>query len=134
MINPKKRRIQYSVTVFDQKKCKSKFVRFIAGVLIVVFFLSCFMIAFNKGNVFDSKKIFIVVAGRANNSKPLDRLAKDVKEMGGAGEIFESESGYFVAINVYRDKDSADNVLTETQKVFKNAKVVSLVAKKINYY
>ena len=93
------------------KKRALKPVIFISLFFLIIFFISAILVVSKRSNMcFEARTYYIVYADKNKNSDLLFKVQKNVKDLGGAGVLFEKNNEYYVAISVYNNKDDAKEI------------------------
>ncbi len=98
--------------------------------IIVIIFISNYIK--NKSNkVFLEDSFFLVYVEKSKNVKELENLQDNLKELGGAGKIYQKDNFYYLISNVYKSQDSAKTVVENHKAVYKNANILEIKTKKL---
>lgn len=91
----------------------------------------CVVVRNKYKNEFLETSIHFVFAEKSKNIKELENIQDQVKEFGGAGKIYHKDGVYYLILNAYFDKESADLVVDNNKNIYMNAGVLELKTKKI---
>lgn len=104
-------------------------------VIIAIFGIAslCCVAMFKKEkDYFSEKKIYVVYVKKSLKQNDLSVLQRDLKILGGAGEIFKYKENYNLLSSVYREKSDADEVVKNISTTFKEADYLTLTIKKVS--
>lgn len=105
---------------------------FIFIILIcVIIFVSIWLNKKTKKEFLETS-IFFVCANVSKNKKELENMQDNVKDFGGAGKIYQKDEFYYLIINSYFDKESAELVVNNNKKVYENIQILELKTKTIS--
>ena len=121
------------------KRVKNKREMLIFSAIIFIFIILICVIVFvsiwlNKKSKkeFLETSMFFVCANVSKNKKELENMQDNVKDFGGAGKIYQKDEFYYLIINSYFDKDSAELVVNNNKKVYENIQILELKTKTIS--
>lgn len=105
---------------------------FIFIILIcVIIFVSIWLNKKSKKEFLETS-IFFICANVSKNKKELENMQDNVKDFGGAGKIYQKDEFYYLIINSYFDKESAELVVNNNKKVYENIQILELKTKTIS--
>ncbi|MBQ4541891.1 MAG: hypothetical protein IJA23_03450 [Clostridia bacterium] len=105
---------------------------FIFIILIcVIIFVSIWLNKKSKKEFLETS-MFFVCANVSKNKKELENMQDNVKDFGGAGKIYQKDEFYYLIINSYFDKESAELVVNNNKKVYENIQILELKTKTIS--
>lgn len=121
------------------KRAKNKREILIFSAIILIFIILICVIIFvsiwlNKKSKkeFLETSIFFVCANVSKNKKELENMQDNVKDFGGAGKIYQKNEFYYLIINSYYDKESAELVVENNKVVYENIQVLELKTKTVS--
>ena len=104
--------------------------------IFIIFICAIFFIFLslkkNTKKDFLEQSMFYVCAAKSKNIKELENMQDNVKEFGGAGKIYQKDGYYYLILNSYLDKESAENVAGNNKTVYENVQVLELCTKKVS--
>lgn len=119
----------------NNKTSQMRIISVISIIFIFFIFLIflAFVLHFKRDKMFKQTTFYFVYAEKSQNSSDLENLSEKIKNLGGAGKIFQYEKYYYLILNVYNDEESAENVVKNNKEIYENISVLKLSSKKISY-
>ena len=103
--------------------------------VIILLFLIIYFVIFTKSKSkkeFLETSIYYVCAAKSKNKKELENMQDDVKNFGGAGKIYQKDEMYYLVLNAYYDKNSADLVAENNKEIYQDVNVLELKTKGVS--
>ncbi len=114
------------------KKSGAKAVIFSVLFFFIIFLVTAILVVSKRSNLcFSVRSFHIVYAGKDKTEELVLDLQKQIKDLGGAGVIFEKNTEFLVAVSVCNDGGDAKDVARGLQASFEGAGVTEIVCKGI---
>ncbi len=128
--------MQEMVTLKGRKKrrqnvCLIALISVFVVIFIFIIFFGLFLEA-KQIKVFKEQSFYLVCANNSRNLKDLENIQDEIKKFGGAGKIYKKELNYFLIINMYLEKEQAENVLINNKQSYENASILEIKTKKVS--
>lgn len=120
------------------KKIRKSFkMRIISAVIVILFFLIfivilAFVLHFKRDKMLKQSTFYFVYVEKSQNSNNLEILSEKVKDLGGAGKIFQYEKYYYLILSVYTDEESAEDIVRKNKKLYENIEILKLSLKNVS--
>lgn len=129
--------MQYFVTCKTKKsRQKSKAFFCVLIIILVLFLVFIFGIALffksKQNKEFLEQRFYFVCATKSKNVKELENMQDEIKNLGGAGKIYNRDNINYLIINVYLEEESAKSVLKQNIEKFPSAEILELKTKIIS--
>ena len=99
--------------------------------ICVIIFVSIWLNKKSKKEFLETS-IFFVCANVSKNKKELENMQDNVKDFGGDGKIYQKNEFYYLIINSYYDKESAELIVENNKVVYENIQVLELKTKTVS--
>lgn len=127
--------MQDFVTLKRRKNKSQTLIFSVIIAIIIIFFILVILISIYSRNKYSKEFVetsfYFVYVEKSKNLKELENMQDNLKELGGAGKIYQKENVYYLLSNVYDNQESAKSVVENNKAVYPNADVLEIKTKKV---
>lgn len=127
--------MQVCVTQKNVRVSRGTQIKSAIGVIIffsaIIVLLACLIVSRKKENLYTGKDLFFVCTNKSKNPSSLEVEKELVQNLGGAGVLFLNNREFYLIVNVYFEKDHAEEVKDKIKKDFPNASVLKISLTKL---
>lgn len=100
--------------------------------ILVIICITMLLFKSNNNSYFNEKQLYIVYVEKSLKQEDLKTEQKNIKSLGGGGEIYKQKDYYYLTVSVYLNKDDAKEVVNNIKENYPEADVLSLKVKKVS--